>query len=314
MPFLDHVKTRIGNDVYLRLESEAEKEVALAMEMPLHGKNHQQLFYTQRGLLGKLLAECELFESRGMKILPTDVVTLLFRCKLLFATPTDKEYRQRSGGGSPFEHPPTRIQWSQRSQKIEAVIEQTFEYLERDIEERTLVAQLNSYTSATPADGALIQQFLDELFKSLSPSLQAFVAADKLIEGHRALEPRLTNRDANAASEFFQAPSVGYTVRGSRGYCRWTSMHWLRTFLNVLRVGSFVHPGQIQFGGWEVRVTAPTSPVFVGGHSIGCFVWEEDKKESWAKIPDGSLFLSFGYRGFSPMWLDRRTSLSSHSL
>jgi hypothetical protein len=36
-------------------------------------------------------------------------------------------------------------------------------------------------------------------------------------------------------------------------------------------------------------------------------MWQEDTKEPWAKLPDGSLFLSFGFRGLSPMWLDKRT-------
>jgi hypothetical protein len=54
-------------------------------------------------------------------------------------------------------------------------------------------------------------------------------------------------------------------------------------------------------------MTAPTFPVFLGDHAQGCYSWGEDKKESWAKIPDGCLFLSFGYRGLSNMWLDFRT-------
>jgi hypothetical protein len=52
---------------------------------------------------------------------------------------------------------------------------------------------------------------------------------------------------------------------------------------------------------------APTSPVFLGDHSGGAYKWDEDKRESWAKIPDGCLFRSFGYRGLSKAWFDRRT-------
>ncbi len=55
-------------------------------------------------------------------------------------------------------------------------------------------------------------------------------------------------------------------------------------------------------------MTAPTYPVFLGDLAQGCYCWGEDKKESWAKIPDGCLFLWFGYRGLSNMWLDFRTS------
>jgi hypothetical protein len=52
---------------------------------------------------------------------------------------------------------------------------------------------------------------------------------------------------------------------------------------------------------------APTYPVFLGDHSVGALKWDEDKRESWAKIPDGCLFLSFGYRGLADMCLDLRT-------
>ena len=133
--------------------------------------------------------------------------------------------------------------------------------------------------------------------------MEAFVAAERLASAF--LEPG--KHDLTEATEFFQAPSIGHRCRGSREYCRWISTHWLRTFLNLLRVGSFVHPGHIQFGGWDVKIEAPTGPVFLGDHAIGCFAWNEDTKESWAKIPDGALFLSFGHRHLASMQLDKRT-------
>ncbi len=54
-------------------------------------------------------------------------------------------------------------------------------------------------------------------------------------------------------------------------------------------------------------MTAPSYPVFLGDHAMGFYMFNQDEKQSWEKIPDGSLFLSFGYRGLSKMWLDRRT-------
>jgi hypothetical protein len=82
---------------------------------------------------------------------------------------------------------------------------------------------------------------------------------------------------------------------------------WLRTFLNLLRIGGYIHPGQIGFGHSDVEMIAPTFPVFLGDHSSGTYKWDEDKQESWAKIPDGCLFQSFGYRGLSKAWFDKRT-------
>src|SRR5579864_2570152 len=42
MSFLDTIKAKVGNEVYLRIEKEAEKEVALAMQMPLTNENYEK--------------------------------------------------------------------------------------------------------------------------------------------------------------------------------------------------------------------------------------------------------------------------------
>jgi len=68
-----------------------------------------------------------------------------------------------------------------------------------------------------------------------------------------------------------------------------------------------MNPGQIDLGMHDIKMAGPTFPVFVGDHSGGAMRWDEDKKESWAKIPDGSLFRSFGWRGLSKAWLDQRS-------
>lgn len=39
----------------------------------------------------------------------------------------------------------------------------------------------------------------------------------------------------------------------------------------------------------------------------GGYCWDEDKKKPWEKIPDGCLFISFGYRGITTLFLDSRT-------
>lgn len=82
---------------------------------------------------------------------------------------------------------------------------------------------------------------------------------------------------------------------------------WLRTLLNLLRIAGYVNPGQIDFGFDGVKMRAPTFPVFLGTCTVGIFEWKEDTKKSWEKIPDGCLFQSFGYRGLSNMWLDKRS-------
>jgi hypothetical protein len=304
MPFLDTIKAKIGKEPYSRLEKEAEKEVALAKQMALMDQDHREQFYTPRFLLGELLAESETFERTGLKILPTEVLNVLFKCKLLFAAQTEHEYRQRGGGGSFFDDFAVLPKWPDRVQKVEVLIDRYIAGLEARFQERTLLTYISSFTSARPAENP--QASFEDLFLALGFPFVCFFDGEQLIEKHKRLEPGLRSHDQAGAKQFFCAPSIGFRASGSREYCLRYSSMWLRTFLNMLRIASYIHPGQRDFGR-DLKVTAPTFPVFLGEHAQGCYSWDEDKKESWAKIPDGCLFLSFGYRGLSNMWLDFRT-------
>ncbi len=294
----------MGNDTYSRLEREAEKEVALAKQMPLRDEYGQESYYGQRFLLGDLLHDCEHFRKIGLRILPTDVVTILFRCKLLFAAKTDDEYAHRAGGAFLLGGSSLAVTWSERADGIDAVINRHFSLLETEIEERTLVVHIDTF-DASDGDSST-QQFFDQLFVRLGFRFVSFFEGADLIEKHKQLERGLPTYDLPIAKRFFSAPSMGFTASGSREYCLWYSSMWLRTFLNCLRIASYIYPGQRDFGR-DVQMCAPSYPVFLGEHSQGMYKWDEDTKESWAKIPDGCLFLSFGYRGLSKMWLDRRT-------
>lgn len=75
----------------------------------------------------------------------------------------------------------------------------------------------------------------------------------------------------------------------------------------MLRIACFINPGQIEFS-LDAKMEPPTFPVFLGRLAQGAYQWQEDKKESWEKLPDGSLFRSWGFRGLSNMWLDQRNS------
>lgn len=304
MSFFEIIKRKVGQASYCRLEEEADIEVGLAKRMPLVDQYHQKQFYTRRLLLGELLPDCESFERLGLKIFPTDVVNVLFKCKLLFATSNEHEYVQRSGNPSPFDGRAAAVRWEERSEGVGALIDRHLSQLEAEIKERTLLAPINSFDSS--AKDANLQEFFDELFGKLGFRFEAFIDNTDLIEKHRHLEPGLPAYNQARANQFFCAPSIGFTVVGSEAYCFWHSLAWLRTFLNLLRIASYARPGQRDFGR-DVKMSAPTFPVFLQRHAQGSLQWHEDKKESWAKIPDGCLFLSFGYRGLSNMWLDHRT-------
>ncbi len=46
MSLLCTIKEKVGNAAFLHIEREAEKEVALAMQMPLLSEYHRENFYT----------------------------------------------------------------------------------------------------------------------------------------------------------------------------------------------------------------------------------------------------------------------------
>src|SRR5258707_14276692 len=84
--YLDTIKNQIGQDRFDRLDKEADKELSLALAMPLkHPQFGDTLYYQRRIVIGDLFADCDFFEEKGLGILPTDLVRAMFRAKLLFA-------------------------------------------------------------------------------------------------------------------------------------------------------------------------------------------------------------------------------------
>jgi hypothetical protein len=304
MSFLQTIKAKIGNDTYSRLEMAAEKEVALAKQMLLRDAHYQENYYKPRFLLGDFIADCEYFQKVGLKILPIEVVNILFRCKLLFAAGDEREYAQRAGGVFPLGDPALVVRWSERGGGIGAVIDRHISQLEDGIRDRTLVTSIQAFNTISGGVGP--QEFFDRLFAALGHPFASYFEGDHLLEKHRQLEAGLPAYDLAIAKRFFSAPSFGFTTSGSREYCFWYSVAWLRTFLNLLRIANYIYPGQRDFG-WDVQMRAPVFPVFLREQSTGMHKYDEDRNESWAKIPDGCLFLSFGYRGLSNVWLDLRT-------
>ncbi len=98
MSFHDAVKASIGAECYAHIEEESEKEVKLAKQKPLQDQYGNDLYHPPRLLLREFQEDSHRFEKVGLKVLPTDIMDVLFGCKLLRATNSEKEYRQRSGG------------------------------------------------------------------------------------------------------------------------------------------------------------------------------------------------------------------------
>lgn len=304
MLFRDEVKRKIGTECFARIEHQAEKEVALALKMPLKDQYNTEQFYQPRFLLVEFQGDYERFERAGLKILPGDLVEILFRCKLLRAVSSEHEYQQRMGHSGIFDNRAILPSWADRTAPVDDVQNKYVSVLEHDIQERTLLAGLSSFNTSS-ADVERQQGFFEDLFTALAVPFVSFLDGEHLTEKHKMLEPGLKTYDIAATKRFFSAPSLGYTVSGSRNYCFWHGTAWLRTFLNMLRIGGFIYPGQREFT-LGPQMEPPTYPVFLRLHAQGSYQWAEDKKESWQKFPDGCLVRSFGFRGLSNMWLDNR--------
>ncbi len=304
MSFKTEIITLVGEETYIKLEREAEKEVACALRMPLVDEYRSPKYYRMRYIIPEIIDICSLFEEKGMKISPADIVEVLFRCKLLFAVPSEDEYRQRAGGVSHVDENNFAVPWSEKGRGVDNLIEIYLDRLQAFQQEKTLIVEINSFDSLGPANP---QTFLDALFQKLNLPFLCYIDQTNLRRKHRNLESGLRRYTIKDAKRFFCFPSLGFKTFGSSLYCRLYADTYLRTFLNMLRIASFLNPGQVDFGHSNIEIIAPTSPVFLGTHSIGSYSWNEDRKQSWEKNPDGCLFLSFGYRGISKMHLDSRS-------
>jgi hypothetical protein len=303
MSFRDTLKAKLGPQRYAHIEKEAQTEFSRALEMPLKDKFDTDQYYSPRPLLKEFASEAEFLDKVGLKVLPAEVVHIVFRCKLLLAINNEQEFNQRSGLVSLFANRAIFPIWTDKGMKFDQLEDKYVSGLETDIRERTLLSHISSLNPDQLKPGSQ-QAFFEDLFSSLSVPFISFLDED-LVKKHTQYEPGLRSYDSAEAREFFSAPSLGFKITGTNNYCFVRGSIWLRTFLNMLRIAAFIYPGQMEFDIGH-QMEPPTFPVFLGAHAHGSFQWNEDKKESWEKLPDGCLSRSWGFRGVSNMWLDLR--------
>ncbi|GEM_PF-1599490 len=300
------LKQKIGDEVYAKLEKEADIEVGLAISMPLLDKYRQERWYQQRYLAPILLSECEHFQKLALGFTPMDIVNILFRCKLAFAVKTEEEYHRRCTG-SYVDDWSFVIKWPEKSKGIDVVIDEYLERMMNFMDEKTLLVEIFHIDYYSPGpDHATPTKFFEQLFEKLSLPFVAFFDEEQLVEKHKKGEPNLREYTLEKAKKYFHSPSIGFTAIGTDVYVHLYACGWLQTLLNMLRIAGFIYRPQIDFGRTGIEFFPPTTPVFLGGNSYGVWSWNEDAKAPWEKLPDGCLFLSFGYRGLSKMWLDPR--------
>lgn len=304
MSYLDAIKNQIGKDCFAHLEKEADDELSLALKMPLKNQYGDPQYYQKRVIFGKLFPDCDFFDEKRLSILPIDLVNAMFRAKLLFASQGENSFLKRSGEGID-----AMSIWSKKPAKIEEALEGFFEWIKNSIKERTLLTQLSSFIPPNKngsRDYEAVQKFFEQLFQKLGFPFVAFVNRDALMEKYKQMERGLVEYTEKHCQEYFYAPSIGYTATGSESYCYVYAAAMLRTFLQLLRIAGFVHAPQID-SHEDVSFLPPKGSVWLGSRSIGANSWLEGGFESWRKSPDGNLFISFGYRRLSNIWLDNRT-------
>jgi len=288
------IREKIGEEAYSRLEAEAEKEVALAMQFGIIDQYHQERYYSMRPLLTPLLKEFQIFQEKGLKFTPIDIVCILFYSKLLYPCQTEKEYMQRSGSSHFMEESPFVFQWEERNQTIDVVIHNHLEQLNPTIIQRTLASEITNFKTLPTMGNA--SEFLAQLFSILNLPFSFHI------------DENIPSEETTDNSNKPETGRIAFTATGTYSYVHLYAQAQLRTFLNILRIAGFLYRGQIDFGMWGVEMMAPSGPWFLNTNEIGGgYSWEEDKKKPWEKIPDGCLFLSFGYRGLSTLFLDNRT-------
>lgn len=109
------------------------------------------------------------------------------------------------------------VRWSEKTEKIDVLIERHLTQLEAEVRERIMLAHISSFSAL--AGNPQPQAFFERLFESVGLPFVCFFDGDHLIEKHRQFEPGLTSHDLQRAKEFFSAPSIGFRSSGSRDYC-----------------------------------------------------------------------------------------------
>lgn len=303
------LKELVGEEVFSKIEKEAEIETSLAVNMDLVDQWRQEkYYYCRKNILEIFLNECRVFKEKGLQISPIEVFHIFYRSRLLFACKTEKEFAQRAPAGFPFDGI-FSFRQEEKQLSLNDVIDLHLNRLYQTIGKKTIITELSHFKAGMEEIGlGSATDFFDSLFNKLNLPFSIYLDDSKLLAKFQAIDPQLRMyHQESEAKRFLNSPSIGYTVAGTDGYSELYAEAWLRTFLNMLRISGFVYHGQMDFGSTEIEIMAPTSSVILGRNSFGCYLWEEDTKKPWMKAPDGCLFNSFGYRGLSKMYLDNRT-------
>ncbi len=288
MDFYKQLIERIGDENFRDFLEYADKEVARAKSFLLNNKNSKKLYFYP-SYYNQFVELSWLLEERELRVAPSDIVYTLFNCKMLFAVRSKEEYL-RAIGGTDYEEPRFFIPWDEKVGGFENVMSKYLDRLGDSIRDRTMVIRISSFIG----DKKEVQEFFDHLFIDLKWPYSAYIDDVKIKELHGQELEYMGGEDR---SKFFDSPSIGFTCFDSTYFfAYWSCLAYLRTFVNLLKIASFLAPESLSFCELELMVTPPKNPRFLGSEGDSFFHWDEDKKKPWEKIPDGDLWNSYGRR------------------
>lgn len=301
MTYYQEIKNTIGVKIFEKLEKEANKEVAISLKEPLVIDTYQN-YYRQRFLPPLLTNEYKVFFDLNLWITPFDIVNILFRVKMLYASNNEQEYRQKTSAWSLYDETSFCIPWNYRStKKYLEVVEEYFERIQSFSTQKSLVIEVWEFQSLNWYP----EPFFNNLLSSIKIPGRFFLSYESAENEYKKITKRMKYNETNV-KEYYLYPSVIHTSFWSGDYCYHFSSMVLRTILNLIRIGCFIYPWQISFWDTSIKIEGVKTPVFLWKNSRWCFNWKEDEKEPWNKIPDWWLRISFWYKWIQKIRFDER--------
>lgn len=299
MSYLNYIRDKLGNDIYWKLEEQADIEVGLAMKMELLYDDRKDNYYNSRFLLPELLQEYKTMIEIWLTISPQDIVNILFKCKL-FKIANQSEYRQRNWWWSYVDEIRFCISNNEKDKKLDDLIIKYFDRQKEFLSDKILITRLDGLANTSNAS-----KFLDKLFENDFLPFTSFIHVDWLNEKYFDISEKDYDDPYKKIDEYFQSPSIWCHVSWSSLHCHYMWSVYMRTLLQLIKISWYINCWQIEFGR-DIRINAPIWSVFLWTGTSWCYSRNEDKKEPWLRIPDGWMRRSYWFRWTSPLWLDDR--------
>ena len=316
MTLYESLIQKILPDSWRKFEKEADFEVGLAKKMALTycwgSGQPERCYYNQRSLFDGIVELSDEFLKNDFMVHPYDLFSILFRCKMLYASTTEDEFVQRSWWFFAFRRRDIYdiISWKNKSHWYEILITEAINSLESEIYERRLLTSISWYRIMDHLEEKFsAQNFLNDLFQELGINTKVFLQNPTVDNSNKYYWFNGFNQSYDTQDkidDFFRAPSISYGIKGSEMFCFKISSTILVNILNLLRIFSFIRPAQIMFWENDIPFLPPEWPVFMWWNSYWCFYWEQDKQDPWNKVPDWNIFTSFWFRTLNYSWLDYR--------